>query len=64
MPFAISSDPASELGHKTIACIFKLLIAFKVLNIWFSPSPYSVVTGCCDTNTKSFDKSNFSPTPP
>ena len=59
----MSSDPASALGHSTIAASPHLRTADSVAVICRSPSPYSVVTGCWLTITNGFDRSSGTPTP-
>ena len=59
----MSSDPASEFGHNTIAGILSSRIASKVSVICFSAFPYSVVTGCCETKRKLLFNENLLPTP-
>ena len=63
IPRDISSEPASAFGHKIIAGKPHSLTADNVSHICFSPSPYSVVTGCCETKTKGLLISIVLPTP-
>ena len=46
MPVAMSSEPASTLGHSMIVGIRSSSSAISVSQIWSLPWPYSVVTGC------------------